>query len=64
MLLWSLCRHLTIHHVDHVHTRSVDCAHGEHDLHDARTNSCLGHTCCTREFTGFAQYTREFRETY
>ena len=30
------------HHVDHVHTRSVGCAHGEHDLHDARTNSCLG----------------------
>ena len=30
------------HHVDHVHTRSVGCVHGEHDLHDARTNSCLG----------------------
>ena len=30
------------HHVDHVHTRSVGCAHGEHDLHDARTNSCVG----------------------
>ena len=30
------------HHVDHVHTRSVGCAHGEHDLHHARTNSCLG----------------------
>ena len=30
------------HHVDHVHTRSVGCAHGEHDLRDARTNSCLG----------------------
>ena len=30
------------HHVDHVHTRSVGFAHGEHDLHDARTNSCLG----------------------
>ena len=30
------------HHVDHVHTRSVGCADGEHDLHDARTNSCLG----------------------
>ena len=28
------------HHVDHVHARSVGCAHGEHDLHDARTNSC------------------------
>ena len=33
---------LSSHHVDHVHTRSVGCAHGEHDLHDARTNSCLG----------------------
>ena len=30
------------HHVDRVHTRSVGCAHGEHDLLDARTNSCLG----------------------
>ena len=29
---------LSSHHVDHVHTRSVGCAHGEHDLHDARTN--------------------------
>ena len=29
------------HHVDHVHTRSVGCAHGEHVLHGARTNSCL-----------------------
>ena len=33
---------LSSHHVGHVHTRSVGCAHGEHDLHDARTNSCLG----------------------
>ena len=33
---------LSSHHVDHLHTRSVCCAHGEHDLHDARTNSCLG----------------------
>ena len=33
---------LSSHHVGHVHTRSVCCAHGEHDLHDARTNSCLG----------------------
>ena len=29
------------HHVDHVHNRSVGCAHGEHVLHGARTNSCL-----------------------
>ena len=29
------------HHVDSVHTRSVGCAHGEHVLHSARTNSCL-----------------------
>ena len=28
-------------HVDYVHTRSVGCAHGEHVLHGARTNSCL-----------------------
>ena len=28
-------------HVDHVHTRSVGRAHGEHVLNDARTNSCL-----------------------
>ena len=27
--------------VDHVHTRSIGCAHGEHVLHGARTNSCL-----------------------
>ena len=47
------------HHVDHVHTRSVGCAHGEHDLHDARTNSCSG-----TQFTWVAQCTREFRETY
>ena len=33
---------LSSHHVDHLHTRGVCCAHGEHDLHDARTNSCLG----------------------
>ena len=33
---------LSSYHVDHVHTRSVCCAHGEHDLHDTRTNSCLG----------------------
>ena len=33
---------LSSHHVDHVHTRSgVGCAHGEHVLHGARTNSCL-----------------------
>ena len=49
------------HHVDQDQTRNVGCAHGEHNLHDARTNSCLGHTCCTREFTGFAHYTRKFR---
>ena len=30
------------HHVDHLHTHGVCCAHGEHDLHDARSNSCLG----------------------
>ena len=29
------------HHVDHVHTRSVGCVHGEHVLHGARTKSCL-----------------------
>ena len=29
-------------HVDHFHTRSFGCADGEHGLHDARTNSCLG----------------------
>ena len=28
-------------HVDHVHTRSVGRAHGEHFLHAACTNSCL-----------------------
>ena len=28
-------------HVDHVHTRSVGRAHGEHILHGACTNSCL-----------------------
>ena len=28
-------------HVDHVHTRSVGRAHGEHVLQGARTNSCL-----------------------
>ena len=28
-------------HVDHVHTRSVGRAHGEHVLHGARTKSCL-----------------------
>ena len=33
---------LSSHHVDHVHTRNVGCAHGEHVLHGARTNSCLG----------------------
>ena len=33
---------LSSHHVDHLHTHGVCCAHGEHDLHDARTNSCLG----------------------
>ena len=33
---------LSSHHVGHVHTRSVGCAHGEHDLHGARTNSCSG----------------------
>ena len=32
----------SFHHVDHVHTRSVGRAHDEHDLHDARMNSCLG----------------------
>ena len=51
------------HHIDHVHARSVGCGHGEHDLHDARPNSCFGYTCCTREFTWVAQCTREFRET-
>ena len=30
------------HLVDHIHTRSVGYAHGEHELHDARSNSCLG----------------------
>ena len=33
---------LSSHHVDHLHTHGVCCAHGEHDLHDARSNSCLG----------------------
>ena len=28
-------------HVDHVHTRSIGRAHGEHILHGACTNSCL-----------------------
>ena len=43
------------HHVDHVHTRSVGCAHGVHDvnslvdMHDARTNSCGGlHSACDK----------------
>ena len=27
---------------DHIHTQGVGCAHGAHDLHDARSNSCLG----------------------
>ena len=42
--LGSFVRHssLSSHHVDHLHTHGVCCAHGEHDLHDARSNSCLG----------------------
>ena len=41
------------HHVDHVHTRSVGCAHGVDawnscgDMHDARANSwCTLHSAC------------------
>ena len=46
------------HHVDHVHTRSDGCEHGEHDLHDARTNSCLGTHAARVNSLGFAQCTQ------
>ena len=49
------------HHVDHVHTRNVGCAHGEHDLHECTHEFMSGYTCCTREFIWVAHCTREFR---
>ena len=50
------------HLVDHIHTRSVGYAHGEHELHDARSNSCLGTHVARGELIWVAQCTRNSGE--
>ena len=54
---------LSSHHVDHLHTHGVCCAHGEHDLHDARTNSCLGSHAARNNSLGLHSACDNFRGT-